>query len=282
MPVLKTPALSALSGRRLLALLISASLLGTPTMAFAQDDARARATQFYEQASEAYSQGHFARAIDLLERAFAHDQNLVYKYNQILAYQGLGEYEEALRILDIYAEPMESDGRFDDIMEIRAQLEEAIAEKDAAVVEAPKGGENTEETPVEAPAIEAPPEVEDAQPNVLAWSLIGAGGVALAGGALVGSGLLIGDTIERVENSTTPETYQQVYAGEFNREDDLNTVQTHKNITAGLLIGGVVLGAAGTTLLVLAPRADRDDSATLSISPAAGPGFAGASLRGQF
>ncbi|TXD32341.1 hypothetical protein FRC96_17925 [Lujinxingia vulgaris] len=279
---MKTPARSALSGRRLLALLISASLLATPTMAFAQDDARARATQFYEQASEAYSQGHFARAIDLLERAFAHDQNLVYKYNQILAYQGLGEYEEALRILDIYAEPMESDGRFDDIMEIRAQLEEAIAEKDAAVVEAPKGGETTEETPVEAPAIEAPPEVEDAQPNVLAWSLIGAGGVALAGGALFGSGVLIGDTIERIENSTTPEGLQNTYTGDRTRDDDLDQLSTHRTLTVAFLAGGVVLGAAGTTLLVLDQRTDRDDSATLSISPAAGPGFAGASLRGQF
>src|SRR5690606_22327447 len=125
-------------------LLIATSLLATPTMAFAQDDARARATQFYEQASEAYSQGHFARAIDLLERAFAHDQNLVYKYNQILAHQGLGQYEEALRILDIYAEPMESDGRFDDIMDIRAQLEEAIAEKDAETQDPTKVSDNTE------------------------------------------------------------------------------------------------------------------------------------------
>ncbi|TXD33493.1 hypothetical protein FRC98_20540 [Lujinxingia vulgaris] len=274
---------SALSGRRLLALLISASLLATPTMAFAQDDSRARATQFYEQASEAYSQGHFARAIDLLERAFAHDQNLVYKYNQILAYQGLGEYEEALRILDIYAEPMESDGRFDDIMEIRAQLEEAIAEKDATVAKPPHDGENTEESSTEAPAIEAPPEVEEPQPNILAWSLIGAGGVALAGGALFGSGVLIGDTIERIDTSQTRDGYFDVYGdGEFTREDDLNTVKTHGGITIGLLVGGAALGIAGTTLLVLDQSTDRDDSATLSISPAAGPGFAGASLRGQF
>ncbi|WP_146618433.1 tetratricopeptide repeat protein [Lujinxingia litoralis] len=274
--------LKSSAARRALALLLSTSLLGAPTVAFAQDDARERATHFYEQASEAYSQGHFERTIDLLERAFAHDQNLVYKYNQILAYQGLGKFEEALRVLDIYAEPMEADGRFDDILEIRANLEEAIAEKQSEVVKAPDEGETTGETPVEAPAMEAPPEVDDAGSNVLAWSLIGTGGAALAAGALLGSGVLIGDTIERLENSTTPETYQQVYSGEFSREDDLSMVKTHNGITIGLLIGGVVLGAAGSTLLFLDQRTDRDDSATLSISPAAGPGFAGASLRGQF
>ncbi|RDV37884.1 hypothetical protein DV096_12300 [Bradymonadaceae bacterium TMQ3] len=272
---------SALSGRRLLALLISASLLATPTMAFAQDDARARATQFYEQASEAYSQGHFARAIDLLERAFAHDQNLVYKYNQILAYQGLGEFEEALRVLDIYAEPMESDGRFDDILEIRAQLEEAIAEKESEVVKAPDEGETTGETPVEAPAIEVPPEVGEPQPNILAWSLIGAGGVALAGGALFGSGVLIGDTIERVENSTTPEGRQSTYTGDLTRDDDLDQLSTHRTLSVAFLAGGVVLGATGATLLLLDKRA-QDDTSTLSLMPTIGPSHAGATFNLRF
>lgn len=96
------------------------------TPAFAGEE---EAKEYYSQAKDAYQAGEFAEAADLLERAYAEDPNLIYQYNRVLALQAMEEYEEALRVLDIYGNPMREDGRFDDIAEIRAQLEEAIAEQ---------------------------------------------------------------------------------------------------------------------------------------------------------
>ncbi|RAL23129.1 hypothetical protein DL240_09615 [Lujinxingia litoralis] len=258
---------------RLLALLLTTSLLFAPTAAFAQDDAHERATAFYQEASEAYSQGRFGRAVDLLEQAFAHDPNLIYRYNQILAYQGMGKLDEALRMLDIYAETMAQDGRFEDLPELRGQLEAAIAERDAA----------PEATPAPAPApLAAPPEAAEPASNVMAWSLVGAGGVALAASALFGSGLLIDDTLERLEVSRTEGTAHPVYAGAQSRNDDVSQLRTHQTLTVAFLAGGVALGAAGATMLFLNPRASEPDAGALHIAPMFTGRSAGAILGGRF
>lgn len=256
-----------------------------PALAFAdetdeQTEEVDRAAEYYQEALEAYSSGEFTRSAELLERAFAHDQNLVYKYNQVLAYQGAGEYEEALRVLDIYGDPMRADGRFDDITEIFEELNDAIAERDARLAEEETRRAEMEEKE-EPEEIVAPPEPEG--PNIVAYSLLGAGGASLAAGLLFSSGILIGDTITRLEDSRTSEGHQDIYgAGEFTRDDDMSRLRTHQTMSIIFLAGGVILGATGGTLLFLDGSGDNEEPGALTFRPTIGVDVAGASISGRF
>ena len=107
-------------------------------------DPAARAADYYEQAAQAYAEGNFERAAELLHRAFAHEPNLIYKYNEILALLGSGDYQSALDILDTYREPLAADGRFDDVDELEEELLEA-----QAAVEAEQEAQAGEESPSE-------------------------------------------------------------------------------------------------------------------------------------
>lgn len=244
-----------------------------------------RAAQYYQEARQAYGDGHFARAAELLERAYAHERNLVYKYNQILAYQGLGDYGEALRILDIYGDPLRDDGRFDDIDELAEELEEAQAARQAREAALADGdgddenGDDNGDDPVE------PPPLPDDGPNMLAWSLVGGGGALFAGGLLLSSGLLISSTVERLEGSRTAEEAAQVYGnGTYNRDDDLSTLRTHQTMSIIFLAGGVVLGGTGIGLMLLDGGSDTAgaQSGSLQFQPLLGLDVAGASLSGRF
>lgn len=292
----------------LFATLLASALLGAPGAAWAQehveptetlepavgadttegaeqtvDDARARAAAFYEDATRAYQRGDFARAADLLESARAHHPEPVYVYNQILAYQALERPAYALHLLDEHAEALEKDGRFEHLVALRGQLRQAVAARDAAAKEDAQTSENKEQSTDASASIEAPPEVAEASPNILAWSLVGAGGVALGAGVLFGSGLLIEDTVDRLDQSRVPEAELAVYQGsERTRADDLRRLRTHQTLNVVLIAGGVSLGVAGATMLFLDTRVDRPHPRALRIAPMLSGEHAGALVGGRF
>lgn len=244
-------------------------------------DNEERAAQFYQEASEAYGAGDYGRAAELLERAFAHEQNLVYKYNQILAIQGLGDYQEALRLLDIYGDPLRLDGRFDDVDELKEELEQALeAHRESEA--AHEAAQKEQELAIEPPPAEPAPALQGT--NILGWSLIGAGTAALATGALFGSGVLIKDVTARLEDSRTAADEETIYgSSEFNREDDLATLHTHRILTAALVAGGVTAAGAGGVILFLKSGQKRGAAgASLEVAPVINPDMAGAFIRGRF
>ncbi|TXD32339.1 hypothetical protein FRC96_17915 [Lujinxingia vulgaris] len=242
-----------------------------------------RALRFYEAASQAYQNGDFARAADLLESARAHHAEPVYVYNQILAYQALERPAYALHLLDEHAEVLEKDGRFEHLAALRGQLRQAVAARDASANEDAQASENKEQSTAVPASIEAPPEVAEASPNILAWSLVGAGGVALGAGVLFGSGLLIEDTVDRLDQSRVPEAELAVYQGsERTRADDLRRLRTHQTLNVVLIASGVSLGVAGATMLFLDTRVDRPHPRALRIAPMLSGEHAGALVGGRF
>ena len=241
-------------------------------------DPAARAAEHYEEAAQAYGEGNFERAAELLQRAFAHDPNLIYKYNEILALMGMGDYEQALRLLDTFGEPMEADGRFTDLDELEAELKEAIAAAETdGEDEAPE-----EEEPL---VVEQPPELEPQEevadsPNILAWTLVGTGAALLGGGGFVASGILIADEMERLNQYTSVE-YED--SDEFSHEADVSVLNTHRIISVVLLSAGFAATATGVGLLLF-DRGDANPQARegLQLTPMADGQNLGASLSGRF
>ena len=235
------------------------------------------AAEYYEEASQAYESGEFDRAADLLGRAFERDPNPVYRYNEILALQGAGNYERALALVDEFEEDLHQVSSKEDITEIRAELNEAIDARDAERRAAEKANE-----PDEPAGIEPPPASDDAEgSNLLAWSLIGSGGAALGAGLFFGSGLLIADDVDRLEQSADGD---DIYTdSEFSYDDDRSTLRTHRILSGALLAGGFVAAATGTTMLILGGGSDTDTGvSSLRIEPTFGADGAGALLGGRF
>ena len=247
----------------------SLSQAGAESLEFPLPTATERALEYYGQASDAYQQGDYGRAVELLARAFAHDPDLIYPYNQALAYLGMGEEYRALQVLETYGEDMEGDERFPELDELLREVRETIARDETALQESPSA------------------ERPETSPPLLAYSLIGAGGLALATGGLLSSGLLISDTIERIEDSRTPDGLERHYGEGSSRErdQDLQTLRTHRALAMTTLIGGTVLAGTGIALLLRATDTARGDDSPVSflqLEPHLDPHFVGATLRGSF
>jgi tetratricopeptide (TPR) repeat protein len=283
---------------RLLAICLIGSLTLPSGVAFAGPD---EAAQHYEDASEAYGQGDYARAADLLERAYAEDPNLIYQYNRVLALQAMGKYKEALKVVDIYENPMLEDGRFDDIQEIRAELEEARAEQVAAREE---GREDTSDpkakdqlSGLDGQDSDADsgsePQVDDSGPNILAWSLVGTGAASLGAAGLFGSTILISDVADRRDcmepaNTSLNACYSDFDDPQSQYDSDRDTWGTHRTLTWVFLgVGSTALIGGGVLLLMDANDTEADTSTAtagpeVSVTPYVGADGAGGVLRLDF
>lgn len=264
------------AGKRCCAALTALSVLSSSTLVWAQEDPKAKALGYYEQAVAAYQKGDYATAASLLERAFAidPDRDLIYKYNRILALEKLGEFQKALDELDPYLEPMLSDpnGRFNDARELQQRLkaknDEANLKKDPI------------KDPIKDPVKDPVKPTVEPSPPVLGYTLIGVGGALLAGGLLFGSGVLLGDA----PANTAPQT----------EIDDYNsTLGTHKTIALVGLVGGLLVAGGGVALVLThedeaaatsegGASAARTAPTTLRVTPAVGADGVGALLRLDF
>lgn len=242
-----------------------------------------KAAEYYQEAAELYVDGQFDRAAELLDLAFSHDPDLIYRYNQILSYQGLGDYERALEMLAEYEEAMKEDERFDDIGEIRGELESAIAAIEEE--EAARRAEREEKEGLEAIGLPPGDKKEEESSNTLGWALVGTGGATVAGGLFFSSGFLVRDRIDRLEQTRTPTDAQEIYGDSpYNRLDDLDTIRTHQQLTIAFLAGGVVLTSAGSFLLWRNRGEDTApaNASSLHLQPSIGADGAGAQIIGRF
>lgn len=231
-------------------LVISLTILGLTsgiTQAFAGEE---EANRFYEQASEAYQAGDFAGAADLLERAYAEAPNLIYQYNRILALQGMERYAEALRVLDIYQNPMREDGRFDDIDDLERELHRALADAEqSAAAPAPDVDSAPDAAPAAAESIEpiAPP--MPSRRRILGWSLVGAGGLAALIGAPFYTEILLNRRLDADPQADEP-----------------TIRRNHQIVSVVALVSA--FGSAGAGAYILwTDRADDPSSAQLTITP---------------
>lgn len=266
-------------GARFISACLAILLTLTPTLVFADVET---AQQYYRQASEAYQNGDLERAADLLERAYAEDPNLVYQYNRILALKGLGKFKEAMRVLEIYENPMMDDDqqRFTDVQEIKSDLEKAIAEqeanrakdgdgkdgdgKDGDGEDGDKDGDGEGGDGEDGDGKTSPPPAEG---SWVGYTLLGAGAVTTGLGVLFASGALVSEELDRascaseVYSSVTPDVEARLadcgYTATVSSDssitrlqdvagqydDDVDAVGTQK-VLAGVFIG------TGAALLV--------------------------------
>jgi hypothetical protein len=292
---------------KILAVFITGCMLAASGLAFAGPE---EAAQYYEQASKAYGDGEYAKAADLLERAYAEDPNLIYQYNRILALQAMGKIDQALKVLDIYGNPMKEDGRFDDIKEIRAQLNKAKAkaaadkkaagdtagddeknagEKDTGKkVADKKAGDDQIEDP------DGVTEPVDSEPNILGWSLVGVGVAGLGTAGLFGSGILIPEVIDRRDCLSPDGTPLSACYSDFDDptgqyQSDKDSLSTHQTVTwVSLGVGAVALIGGGALLLMDGPQGVESDAplsadnTDVRLTPYVGADGAGGVLRVTF
>ncbi len=293
---------------KLLSACIISLLTVPPSVAFAGPE---EAAEYYEQASQAYQSGDYDKAAKLLRRAFAEDSNLIYKYNRILALQAMGDIDTALEELDVWENRMKEDGRFDDIDEIRQQLEEAKAKaetekkddtetaeagsgdkKDGDATHEDKDGKDGDGKVVKTDPVE-PVEPAEQGPNILGWSLVGVGVAGLGTAGLFGSTVLISDIADRREQlasgTSRAEVYQDFDDADAQFQDDQNTWSTHQTITwVSLGLGAVALIGGGAVLLMDAGDDTEAevpvsaDNAEVSFSPYVGADGAGGVLHISF
>ncbi|MFU8805847.1 MAG: hypothetical protein ACNA8W_18690 [Bradymonadaceae bacterium] len=268
----------------LFSILIAVALLAAAGPVWADSD---QAQRYYEEAAGAYQNEDFKRAAVLLDLAFKEHEDLVYKYNEILAWMGDGDHRRALALVEAHREALVTDGRFDDIAELHEELRAALDEGDASESDAPKEAASKD-------VVEDIPEAgktTSSGPNIAAWSLIGAGVTSLGTGALFASEVLIKDRTRRLDaaiddGNPTPERLAEIYASEnpaVDYENDRQAYQTHHMWKNVFFLGGVVLGATGVTLLVLdIPGTSGEPATALHILPTLGADGVGAKMRWRF
>lgn len=250
------------------------------------------AAAYYQLASEAYEKGEYARADELLARAYDEEPDLIYQYNRILTNQAMGKFERALEILQTYQEQMTADpqARFTDIGAVRAGLEQQMAQagaesdsdSDAAPVQAVP--EKTAQAEVVAQPPAQPP--TDSEPNILGWSLMGVGVAGLGSAALFGSTLLISDVSDNFD--CVQNGHANCYADSADPASafarDRDTWQTHRTLTwVSLGVGVAALAGSGLAFYLRAsPEAHASRAASkapeISWTPLLGAGQAGGSV----
>lgn len=261
-----------------------------------------KAAEYYKQASEAYAAGRLQEAADLLERAFAEEPDLVYQYNRILAFEGLNDFDAALRLVDIYKDPMlrDPDNRFSDIATIEQRLKDGkeVARLKAQVEEEERLKREEEEkknAELKTPPDPEPKDSDEAGPNWVAISLVSAGVVSLGAGGLFASGLLVSDELDSTKcvndnlsaGSAGDAIFQNcdAYAGMISYDaranqyaDDKSAIETQQLMSIVFLSAGAVLATSGVLVWVLSDSSE----ANASLFPVVGADRAGAGLNVNF
>ncbi|MEM1349956.1 MAG: tetratricopeptide repeat protein, partial [Myxococcota bacterium] len=216
----------------------------------------------------AYQQGDFSRAAQLLEMAYAESPDLIYQYNRAKALQAQGSFDEALKVLNLYAGPMSRDPekRFEDVPAFKMELDEQIAlleqnvNKNADSEE--DGGSESTTNKETAPVV---PEPSSASPLLVAgWTLTGVGATSLLTGALFSTGITAG--------------------GDLSGEGiDPDVAARQRPLTIILLSAGTVATGLGIYFLLRNSSNKKKKAATaLHLAPVLAPGHAGAALQFRF
>ncbi len=268
-----------------LSLVLALVLTAPPGVAFAGAD---EAREFFKEAKQAYSEGEYERAADLLKKAYSEEANLTYQYNRVRALEGAGEYREALEVLKTYEQPMLDAKGFEDVPKLKASLEEKVEEEpddseaadslreDPDQTETESDGD--EETAADDQSDEASAETAEADSQeesatdtttqasdrqtmrMVGWGLAGLGGAALTVGSLYGSMLFLpGDLRTKVRNDAPLSP------------DERATFDNHRTMAIVFLSAGAATAIGGTTILLTQGGRQSDQTSAAVSTPEVAP-----------
>lgn len=218
-------------------LICQAIAVASPAVA-GEDDKTA--DEIFADAEQAVEDEEFRRALDLLELAERKEPKPRYTYRRILVLEEIGEYAEALALLDSERRELAGESGVGDLTALEERLKEA---------------RDTERSEVE-----PPPAASGSNTDVLGWSLA-ASGVATAAGGTVAL-LAAKSNLDQVYcagnyPSTTHTQCQGVDAATemSEREFDQRTTRTERfRMLGGGLLGIGVMAAGYGTYRLLAPK----------------------------
>ena len=228
-----------------------------------------KAREYFKEAKQAYTNGEFEKAAELLKKAYAEEANLTYQYNRIRALEGAGKYGKALEVLKTYEQPMLDAKGFEDVPQLKKSLQDKVGDTGAKKTDETtdeKEREPEEKKKDDEKLADKEPE-EPTDPNrssgssgmkALGWGLAGVGVASLVTSALYGSLVFLPSEIRKKHRNDEPLS-----------NEELDKVKTQQTLTvvflavgAGTLIGGgiVLLGAN-------AKGSERPTSASASPKP---------------
>ena len=259
-----------------------ALLIAVPAPLWAQDP-EAQAADYYNQATLAYQKGDYQAAADLLDLAFGTKPDLVYKYNRILALQALGDYETALADLNAMYGPMKADAekRFEDIDQIKEQLEASLAARQGDDTTDPNGSSDAN---LSGTAPKKDP------PNYLAFGLIGGGGILMITGTLFATAALLPKAAKEclgIGSDTDCRNWRErqgfvATTSDDDVQEDAKSVQTTHQVASIALLGvGAIAAGVGVFLLVTDGKKKKGGATTMIAPYVAGDG-GGAVLQMRF
>jgi tetratricopeptide (TPR) repeat protein len=243
-----------------------------------------------------YETGRFSEAAAEFEQAYALSNKVELLYNVYVAHRDASDLPKAIDALRRYLELAQIDDSTRVNLQARLRaMEEANSRGSAPVAgTAPEG--QSQPAPAGAPEPAAPPsepqpepaptspppagsvEYEiDADSSALPYALVGIGAAALAAGvvtAVLASGK-ISDIEDACEDDVCPPPSEFDLAGE---RDDARTLRT---VAFALLGGGIVIGGAGVTLLLLASGDEPAESGPQA-SMRCGPDGCAGTVAGRF
>ncbi len=281
-------------------LLTTASLTLLPADAVAQEENMA--LKNYEKAKQAYGAGEFELAAELLQKAYAEDPDLIYQYNRIRALQAMGNYDEALKTIELFRGPMQrdKDQRFTDLDELEAQIKaekiefEKTQQPDVKEPETKdpetkdpdtKDVKDPDEPDVKEPEPPTPTvldpvklEEERQKKRSTGWILLGTGALAVAGTSPFWSASRLRNTEAcfGASNVDQPECFNESQA-----QQDFNAAVLKHRIIGGAGLGvGAILGVTGIIMIIKNRPTDQGDasSSNVTFSPSISRQGAGAQM----
>lgn len=263
------------------ALLLSLSLLGPGSVAYAQSGTESRARELFENGAQLYDEGLYDEAIAAWQAAFAlsPDRPLLL-YNMANAYERLGRYQEALDNLNRYRALAPSDERETLERRMRA-IERRMKEQKAPASSSPEADPLPDTRG--APSTVTPPSDgggSSASPNPAGIVLITLGGAGLAVGGVLGS-------LALTERALVRSLCVDVESGGTLCPSNAKAhIDMDRNFSLGsdiaLIAGGVALGAGVIILIADATSGGKASASNLHIVPSGGPDGAALTLMGRF
>ncbi len=235
--------------------LLSVCLFTAPSQAFAQDgepptESVVEAKSPVAQAREARERGEFEEALRILEAAqFSAPDDGQVLYERVLTLEAMGEVELALQVVDDKRDVMLRHPEVNDLAVVEQRLISARDQQSNTVVD-PSEGNDGDKTAGDKTADQkdtTETSNEDTAPagsSVASWIAIGAGGAAIAGGAiLMVSAGSDADELRCAGLSPEPSCAPDELNPGVSREeyDDQRSSITIRRVVGGTLIG---LGAA--------------------------------------
>lgn len=201
---------------------------GEPSGAAATKDGKARAAELFGKSADAYRQGDFKTAAELLEEAHRLDPQPVLLYNLARAREGMGDLDGAIKAYETFLEQQPDtkdrgaiEQRLVTIKRQRDEREALLRERERAKAES----EQKKNTP-------PPPPPEPRKRSVLPYAVAGAGAAGLAAGAIFG-------VMATSKNSAAKdEPVQQTALDQRSSAEGLATVST-----VGFIVGAVLVTA---------------------------------------